>query len=222
MRSPSRIDTDFFVPGSPPFAIQGGGGRFDSEKLLAYELGYRTELRRRIGISISGFFNDYDDIRSLEPIPGRPGQTIILNGLRAETYGAELSVSYQPTDWWRLRGGYTYFHKHMIFDGSGDVNGGTGEGNDPHHQLLLQSMFNLPANFDFDAVLRYVDNLDQLGPSVPGYVSLDLRLAWHPTPNWELAVAGQNLVDNRHPEFGAAATRQEIPRSVYGKITWRF
>jgi len=29
-------------------------------------------------------------------------------------------------------------------------------------------------------------------------------------------------LENQHPEFGAAATRQEIPRSVFGKITWKF
>jgi iron complex outermembrane receptor protein len=57
---------------------------------------------------------------------------------------------------------------------------------------------------------------------VPSYVALDLRLGWRPTPNWEFAIVGQNLLDRQHPEFGAPATRQEIPRSVYGKLTWRF
>jgi iron complex outermembrane receptor protein len=58
---------------------------------------------------------------------------------------------------------------------------------------------------------------------VPSYVSLDLRLGWHPTPNWEFAIVGQNLLDKRHPEFLAAgAVGTEIPRSVYGKVTWKF
>jgi len=59
-------------------------------------------------------------------------------------------------------------------------------------------------------------------PSVPSYVTADLRLAWRPSPSLELSIVGQNLFDNQHPEFGAAANRQEIPRSVYGKVTWRF
>lgn len=222
VRSPSRIDTEVFAPGAPPFFLRGGGDRFDSEKLIAYELGYRAQLNRRVGLSLSTFFNDYDDIRSSEPIPGAPGQTIFLNGLRAETYGVELSVTWQALDWWRLRGGYIYFRKHIFFDDSLDSNRGRSEGNDPHHQFLVQSMINLPGHVEFDSVLRYVDNLNQVGPSVPGYVSLDLRLAWQPTPNWEIALVGQNLLDNQHPEFGALATRQEIPRSVYGKVTWKF
>lgn len=222
VRSPSRIDTEIFAPGSPPFFFQGGDDRFDSEKVIAYELGYRTELNRRLGLSISTFFNDYDDIRSVEPIAGAPGQSIILNELRAETYGVEVALTWQPLDRWRLRGGYTYFRKHIFVGNSLDPNRGRGEGNDPHHQFLLQSLVNLPGRVEFDSVFRYVDNLNQDGPSVPAYVSLDLRLGWHPGKNWEISLVGQNLLDRRHPEFGAPATRQEIPRSVYGKITWRF
>lgn len=222
VRSPSRIDTELFVPGTAPFVLQGGGNRFDSETVIAYEVGYRTELTKRVGLSISTFFNDYDEIRSVEPLPGAPGQLIILNKLQAKTYGVEMSLAWQATDWWRLRGGYTYFRKDMELGRSLDVNRGRGEGNDPHHQFLIQSMINLPRNFEFDSVLRYVDNLNQRGPLVPSYVALDLRLGWRPTPNWEFAIVGQNLLDRQHPEFGAPATRQEIPRSVYGKLTWRF
>ena len=108
----------------------------------------------------------------------------------------------------------------MIFNNSRDINRGTGEGNDPHHQFLIQSTLDLPSNFQFDAVLRYVDNLNQLGPTVPSYMELDLRLAWRPAKSWEFAIIGQNLLDAQHPEFGNPATRQEIPRSVLGKITW--
>jgi iron complex outermembrane receptor protein len=222
VRTPSRIDTEVFAPSTPPFFLRGGGGRFDSETVIAYELGYRTELANRLGLSISTFYNDYDELRSVEPIAGAPGQFIILNGLRAKTYGVELSLAWQATDWWRLRGGYTYFRKDLDLGRSGDVNRGRGEGNDPHHQFLIQSMINLPANVELDSVLRYVDNLNQRGPLVPSYVSLDLRLGWRPVPNWEFALVGQNLLDKRHAEFGARATRQEIPRGVYGKVTWKF
>ena len=222
VRTPSRIDTDLVIPRTPPFFVRGGGDRFDSETVIAYELGYRAELADRASLSLSTFFNDYDDIRSVEPIAGAPGQFIISNGLRAKTYGVELALAWQATDWWRLRGGYTYFKKRIFFGDSQDINRGRGEGNDPHHQFLIQSMINLPANLEFDSVLRYVDNLNQRGPLVPSYLSLDLRLGWRPKPNWEFAIVGQNLLEKRYGEFGAATTRQEIPRSVYGKVTWKF
>jgi iron complex outermembrane receptor protein len=219
VRSPSRIDTEFFVPGEPPYFQVGGGDRFDSETLYAYELGFRTQLTRRTGASISTFYHDYDKIRSVEP-SDTGGPNVILNELDAETYGVELAVFFQATDWWRLRGGYTFLEKNVLLNDSRDINRGSGEGNDPHHQFLLQSILDLPANFQFDTVLRYVDNLNQLGPTVPSYLELDLRLAWRPTKSWELAIIGQNLLDDQHPEFGNPASRQEIPRSVLGKITW--
>ena len=222
VRSPSRIDTEFFVPGVVPYTIQGGGDRFESETLIAYEVGFRTQISRSVGATISTFFNDYDKIRSVEPLTGSPGQFIILNGLEAETYGVELGVFWQPVDWWRLRGGYTFLEKNVFLGESMDLNQGRGEGNDPHHQFLIHSMLNLPANFQFDSVLRYVDNLNQLGPTVPAYFELDLRLGWQPTKNLELSVVGQNLLDEQHPEFGNPATRQEIPRSVFGKVTWTY
>ena len=220
VRSPSRVDTELFAPGSPPFFLLAGGDKFDSETVIAYEAGYRTELAQRLGVSISAFYNDYDDIRSVERVA--LGQFMIRNGLRATSYGVELAAAWQALDWWRLRGGYTYLRKKIRLGDSGDINRGSSEGNDPQHQFLIQSMINLPANFEFDSVLRYVDNLNQLGPVVPSYVSLDLRLGWRPTANWEFAIVGQNLLDKTHGEFGARATRQEIPRSVYGKITWKF
>jgi iron complex outermembrane receptor protein len=223
VRAPSRVDTELFAPGSPPFFLRGGGDRFKSETVIAYEAGYRVELARRLGASISAFYNDYDELRSLEPLAGAPGQFIILNELRAKTYGVELSALWQALDWWQLRGGYTFLKKKMRLGSSQDINRGRGEGNDPQHQFLIQSMINLPAKWEFDSVLRYVDNLNQRGPTLSRYVSLDLRLGWHPTPNWEFAIVGQNLLDHQHPEFLAVgAVGTEIRRSVYGKATWRF
>jgi hypothetical protein len=50
----------------------------------------------------------------------------------------------------------------------------------------------------------------------------DVRLAWHPRPNLEIAIVGQNLVQDRHLEYRSSSGAQEIPRSFYGKVTWRF
>jgi len=58
-------------------------------------------------------------------------------------------------------------------------------------------------------------------PNVPAYFTFDARLAWA-YKRFEVSVVGQNLWDARHREFGSAATGQEIPRSVYGKVACRF
>ncbi len=215
VRTPSRVDRDLFFPATPPFAIAGGRD-FDSEKVIAYELGYRVRPWDQLSLSVSGFFNDYDDIRSIST-----NTLTIQNENQAELWGIEFSATYRPTEWWRLRGGYTFLHKHtMIEPGGSDLNQGRAEGNDPRNQFIIQSMIDLPYNLQLDCVLRYVDSLP--APPVPSYFTADLRLAWRARDNLELSIVGQNLLDEQHPEFGPPATRQEIPRSVYGKITWRF
>ena len=67
---------------------------------------------------------------------------------------------------------------------------------------------------------RYVSEI--ANQNVPGYCELDVRLAWQPRPNLELSIVGRNLLHDRHAEFGVPATRQEVERGVYGKVTWHF
>jgi outer membrane receptor protein involved in Fe transport len=73
---------------------------------------------------------------------------------------------------------------------------------------VQQIMMDLPAHFQFEVTTRYVDTLPD--PHIPNYLTFDVRLAWQ-FKNLELSVVGQNLWDNRHPEFSVA---QEIPRSI--------
>ena len=221
VRSPSRIDVDLYAPPTPPFTRFAGGPDFDSEKVIAYELGYRVRPLDRLTLSLAGFYNDYSDIRSLATNALSNNALVFGNANRADEWGLELSGNYQATDWWRVRGGYTYLNKRVrTRPGESDLNQGRAEGNDPAQQFVLQSMLDLPGHVELDGVLRYVDTLPS--PSVPSYITADLRLAWRPWRDLEFSIVGQNLIDNRHPEFGAVATRQEIPRSVYGKVTWRF
>ena len=78
-----------------------------------------------------------------------------------------------------------------------------------------------------DLNARWVDDLvinaSGVADEVPGYAELNLRLGWTPTQNLELSLAGQNLLDSQHPEFGASGpARVEIERSVYAKLALRF
>ncbi|TAK92751.1 MAG: TonB-dependent receptor, partial [Verrucomicrobia bacterium] len=211
VRSPSRIDSDFYIPANPPYVL-AGGTNFDSEKLLAYEVGYRVRPTDQLSVSLAAFYNQYDQLRSVNEITTT--NFFLANDFEGETAGVELSANFQATSWWRWRGGYTYLYK-SLQPTSPNANPSVREGNDPEHHFLLQSIMDLPGHFQFDTTARYVDL--RPSPVIPSYFTVDLRLAWQ-FKNLELAVVGQNLCDNRHPEFGT----QEIPRSVFGKVTWRF
>lgn len=222
VRNPARIDREFSVSLFPNFPVIMGSDSFKSETVMAYELGWRSQLLKKLSVSVSGFFNVYDNIRSAEPGPPPFGYPITFaNGVQGDTYGAELSFNSQLTKWWSIRGGYTFLRKDLVVKyTSKDLNGASAESNDPEHQFLLQSNVKLPYNFEFGTVARYVDKLPK--PVVPYYVGLDLRLSWKLGKVLELSVVGQNLLYERHREFKASTPLREIQRSIYGKITCSF
>ena len=236
VRTPSRVDRDEHEPTSlaPPLPqnILIGGSNFVSETVIAFELGYRAELGQRVSTSISTFYNYYDDIRSTTPgTPGFPSfgfPLVFQNNLRGETYGVEVSADYQMLDWWRLHSGYDLLKEHIyVKSGQTDFNDAHNETADPQQQFSLRSSMDLPGNVEFDAGLRWVDTLTinngtTLG-TVPSYFELEARLAWHPVKNLEFSIVGQNLLHDHHPEYGfPGPEREEIARSVYGKVTWHF
>jgi iron complex outermembrane recepter protein len=221
VRVPSRIDRDFFLFAAPSLPLLVGDD-MQSEKLIAYELGWRAQPDPRLSLSVSTFYNDYDDLRTIEPGPAPTGLPFTLgNGSQGHAYGAELGAAYQVTERWRLRGGYTFVKKELSLNpGSADINGGSSEGNDPEHQFVIQSSADLPGRVALDAVVRFVDALPD--PPAPSYAGLDLRLAFQATERLELAVVGQNLLSGQHAEFNAdSPTSDEVQRGIYARITWR-
>ncbi|MEP6664608.1 MAG: TonB-dependent receptor, partial [Verrucomicrobiota bacterium] len=218
VRTPSRIDEDIFIPATPPYALAGGNG-FNSEEVLAYEIGYRAQLHRNVLGSLSTFYNVYDDLRTVNPVTRQ-----IENGAEGETYGFETELTYQVLESWRLKAGYTLLQEHFrVKSGRSDLNNGLAEKSDPQQQVSLRSYLDLPGRLELDTSLRWIDTLRSVNNGaatrIPDYVSLNVRLGWRATDNLEFSVVGQNLVDRHHPEFNLS---REIERSVYGKVTWRF
>ncbi len=110
--------------------------------------------------------------------------------------------------------------------GEFDLSNARNENADPEHQVSLRSSMNLPGRVEFDAGLRWVDTLhNNNGPNagfVSSYMEMDARLAWQATGSLQLAVVGQNLLHERHVEYGFPfPTRSEVERSILGKLTWR-
>ncbi len=223
VRTPTRYDENivFYTAAGQPYLE--GSDAFVSEELLAYELGYRTQVRTGLTVDVSTYYNVYDHLRSYEPAaPPAMFPYHFANLLSADTWGAELQMSAQAASWWRLHAGYAYYGKSLSLDPqSYDPTGGTMEGDDPADRFVLRSLMDLPGRVELDGTLRYVARLP--APVVPAYTELDLRLGWRATDALELSLTGQNLLHAHHPEFGPPSPlREEIQRSLYGKVTWRF
>ena len=72
------------------------GDTFVSEKLIAFEAGYRGQPTSRTSLSVSIFYNLYDDIRTTE-FTGNPLPIQLSNGLEGHSYGIEAWSSTQFT-----------------------------------------------------------------------------------------------------------------------------
>src|SRR5690606_31911755 len=158
-------------------------------------------------------YNQYDDLYSVEALPGTLTYQI-QNGTEGRSWGAELSGTWQISEDWRLKGGYTYFDKDLQ-NKPGRIYDFSALGNDAKHQGLLTSNMNFPGNFQLDLSMRYLGELPQ--PLVPEYFTFDARVAWTFKQSIELSVVGQNLWEEKHIEI-----LNQIPRSLYAKITCQF
>jgi iron complex outermembrane receptor protein len=227
VRTPSRVDRDL-SQGAPPYLVllRGDSG-FSSEELLAYELGYRAQLASRFSTTLSTYYNVYDNVRSTRITPGTLIPFYFANDLAGHSYGMEWSGRLQLTDAWQLHAGYNLIETRLhVKNGQFDLSNARNETADPEQQVSLRSSLALPRGLEFTAGLRWIDMLrNNNGPNtgtVPKYLELDARLAWHLNEQLELSVAGQNLLHAAHPEYGFPGPgRDLVQRNVYGKVAWR-
>ena len=238
VRTPDRVDEDIqvdvFVLSSPLlFARVSGNHNLISERLIAYEGGFRTLVHPRLYLSASGFYNAYRNIIAqgglkLTPAPMPPfppGTTLFTlqytNGIHGSTDGAEIAPDWQAASFWRIRPGLSYLNIDLN-DEPGFTNTVTLNnlrGSSPTYQAFVQSEINLPHHFEFDQSFRYVDSLP--AQSVRAYTTADARIGWNPTKSLSFSVTGQNLFQPHHAEFGIDPSPTVlIKRGVYAKLVW--
>ena len=228
VRTPSRAEEDATITllSAPPntsfINVAGGGRGLVSEDLMAYELGYRKEVNERLSFEVATFYNVYRNL-IVEPVTGfvfafpPTFLTQFKNAQNAESYGIELNGLWEIHKKWRLRGWYSFLH---IQTHGQDGIFASPTGSSPRNQAYLMSSWDLPHNFEFDLMSRYVDDLPAIG--VPSYTSMDARLGWRPPGNWEFSIIGQNLLAPHHLEFAPVITvPSAVNRGVYAQVVWR-
>ena len=234
VRTPSILDNDFRLnalvfPGAPPTVLAVLGTRdFKSEELIALEAGWRARPWESLLVDVAAFYNDYDDLRSLEtgaPF-AEPNNTVnpffIENEASARTYGIEVGLSVQAASWWRLRASYAYLYMNIrLDDSSTDTTSEAEEKRSPRNQVWIRSAMDLGADWTLDLMARYVSRLSAV--PADAYVEADVRLAWQiPNSGLELALVGQNLVHDHHEESSSDQTGSELERGGYVSLTWRY
>lgn len=248
VRTPSRGENDAIsplgqlqnIPGLPtlPFPISpilNGSGQFNSEKLLAYELGTRHQLTSRASIDITGFINDYSQLRDLSfgalsfstGIPRQLLLPILLNNHgSALTYGVETSVDWKPINQWRLQASYSFLNMHItsneLLKQLDPTTSGASKAN-PQHQLSFRSNYDISEKLQVNIWVRYTSDITFY--NIPGYVTMDTKLAYKPIKNIEVFLVGQNLFREKHQQYVADAVPSAaawISRGIYVGARWQF
>jgi iron complex outermembrane receptor protein len=219
IRSLTPFDRDV-VEKIGPTVFLIGGPDFQPETLTAYELGARVQFTPRLSFSISGYYNAYDDLKTIEPAPGGFIPLRWGNMMDGYTYGFEAWGEYRLAPWWRLDASFDDLEEHLTFKaGASGLLGTAQAGDDPEHQASLKSSMDLPHNVTLDADLRYVSALPD--PAVPAYVELNGRIGWNINEHVQLSLSGFNLLHAHHLEFPASEANA-APRSVLAELRLRF
>lgn len=227
VRTPSRIDSDATSKSRPserPSEIRGDEN-FDSEDLIAYEIGWRMNPVDEFWLDTAVFYNVYDNLAAYERI--RPGVWHIINGMEGENCGFELSAEYRPFEWWRFSATWSFLEidMRMKAEQAGDQDKYQ-ENTCPKHQFSLHSSTDIGKHLDFDVWLRHVDEVGHMRPSftmdaplgtAAGYAAIDARLAWRPTENLELSLTGRNI-GGAHTEF----SNHEVEESLFFRVKMEF
>ena len=218
------------------FHVLKGTDDFDSESLLAFELGHRIQIGTELALDITAFYNDYDTLRGLETSPNIIPEpltnpeylavtSIINNAASGKVQGLELSGDWRINSDWRLQINYSFLDVEVnLTDNSPTVSTEISAGENPSHQLSLHSAIDIRDDLELDIWLHYVDQLPSL--NADSYITAGARLAWRVSDNFEISVVGRNLVDNKHLEYIDELlpdnTPREIERDIYARLKWRF
>lgn len=203
------IDTTLFLVGNPDYK---------TEKLTALEIGTKLQPSDNLSLSISGFYNIYDDLRSIEITPVVFLPLIWDNNIKGHTYGLEAWADFKLTDNWRLSAHYGLLLGKFRFDPSSTQLLGLSQvRNDPKHQASLRSSINFGPRLTLDADLRHVSRRPE--PKVEAYTELNARVGWRVSDTLQLSVSGANLLHKSHYEYVAPGSNR-IPRRVLVGLQW--
>ena len=245
VRTPSRGENDARIvldatriEDSRIFTVVLGNRDFGTENLLALGAGYRHRPINRFTLDFAVFYNTYGDLRTEEPdfFVRDPSGIIapfnLANNMTGKTLGFEAAADWQVLRNWQVRTAYSHLKIDLKRDSeSRDTFTESIEGQSPRNQFYVSSLLEPNKYLELDFRFRYTDSLPSLG--VPGYSTLDLRLGWYVTENFEFSVVGQNLLQKRHAESSSTLTLEsrtlqsgtlasKIQRGVFTKITLKF
>jgi iron complex outermembrane recepter protein len=232
--TPSDIEENFLLQATSPTLIVQllGNHHFKSEEVLGYELGYRGTVNAHLYVDVSGFWNQYSQLQSFGPeVISKSGTATEItiqytNQISGSASGFEVAPQVAIGSFWRLNLAYSFLNSDFQAAGATSNVSSTGsvityDKSSPKHQVELQSMIDLPCEFQFDQTYRFISALPE--QKVPAYQTADLRLSRPLGNNFEIEGVGQNLFQPQHYEWGTGDLSQPlvgIERAGYVRLSF--
>jgi len=218
VRSPTPFDRDVVeVLGGVRFLT--GNPVFRTEKLTAFEAGTRIQATSHASLSVSAYYNLYDDLKAIEITPVSFTPLFWSNAIKGHSYGLEAWGDLAIANWWKLSAGLNLLHEDFRFKpGASGILGVAQVGDDPPRQATLSSTFTIGHGLSAEANFRYVGPLPD--PAVSSYYELGGSIGWRLNNQLQLSVSGRNLLHKWHQELPAAIANQ-VPRTILAGVKWR-
>lgn len=201
-----------------------------AEQVNTFELGFRQRVTPKISLDLAAFASNYSELANFRSRPVQSGSPSVMpadstNDTNARTRGYELAVDWQITPQWRVQPSYTRLQLRSppTGDPTGDVIQAWWEGRVANQRLALRSSWSFNNGHKLDLWLKHVGAMGL--PQLPAYTVIDMRYAIDLGRHAELAIVGQNLLNQRHVEYqGDYLPTQpvEMARSLKITGTWRF
>lgn len=240
VRAPSRRDhdlsVDFPLPQATPLPtllqLRGNTG-FQSETVVAYEAGYRTQFGKRLSLDVAAFINRYHSLETItqgKPLLQQLGQQpwivvpfTFVNGAHGNSRGLETTLSWDPSKRLRLQAGHAWIDGR--FHGIGDLGTDAYQRSTwlvPKNTFSLHSSLDVTRRLSFDTTLYYVSRLPYR--NVGQYARVDSRLIWKIGESGELSGGFQNMQSPQHVEYSMEeyTTISRVPRTADLRFRWQF
>jgi iron complex outermembrane recepter protein len=209
----------FAVSPACHFSIRGSDD-YESEVVVAYELGYRVRPLPDVSLDLATFVNDYENLLAFSSRPPDPFNAFADNYSEGRAYGAEVALRWFASERLRLGMNHAYFKlQEPTVTGSGD------EEQTPRHKWRGWVSLDLPHGAQLDTSLAYVGRVPFGDGPVDSYWRLDVSLGLQLSQHLGLRLTGQNLTQRRHAEFAPVLFQpviEQVERSAYAELVWDF
>ncbi len=194
-----------------PNSITIGDPDFQSEDLIAFELGTRWQPNATTSFDVATFYNEYTDLYMT--VDNGFGQGQITNGAEGHAWGGEVAIDLKPSDRWSIRSAYSLYGATIESKATG-ANLGT-DNYSPKNQFNVRSYYDITETVEFDAGVYVVKTLTD--PFDAEYIRADARIGYRPNNALEIAFGSQSINDPVYSEFDSF---DNVRRQIYISLTW--